>query len=104
MKIDNWPQATVIIFGILATGGVVVFLAGAGWSAEAIGAFVALAIGLFAGQVATARKTAQLDAKQDAQSAQLVKIVRQTNGQSDAERTAIATEAAEHVIRRLTGP
>lgn len=103
LKIDNWPQAAVIVSGILATGGVVVFLVSAGWSGEAIGAFATLALGLFAGQVATARKTSQLDAKQDAQSAQLVKIVRQTNGLQDAERTAIAREAAEHTVRKLTG-
>jgi hypothetical protein len=104
MKIDSWPQATVIISGVLATTGVVIFLVSAGWSGDAIGAFVTLALGLFAGQLANARKTATVDAKTDAQTDQLDLIQRQTNGLTAAERHAIAVDAAEHAIRKFTSP
>lgn len=103
LKIDNWPQAVVIVSGILATGGVVVCLVNAGWSGEAIAAFATLAVGLFAGQLATARKASSVDAKTDQQTKQLAVIQEQTNGHSDDERHALAVEAAEHAIRKVTG-
>lgn len=103
LKIDNWPQAVVVVAGILATGGVVVFLVSAGWSGEAIGAFATLTIGLFAGQFAATRKAAVVEAKTDQQTTQLDTIQRQTNGMADAERRQLAEDTAHAVIRRMTG-
>lgn len=98
LKIDSWPQAIVAVAGIAATAGVVVFLAGAGWSGEAIGAFATLALGIVATQFVQTRKTAQVEAKTDQQSETLDQIVRQTNGKSDAELDEIAGRAAVQVI------
>jgi hypothetical protein len=98
LKIDNWPQAIVAVSGLLTVGAVVVFLARAGWSDQAIAAFVTLALGLFAGQMATARKAATVEAKTDHQTDQLHTIVEQTNGRSEAELQDIADRAAVKVI------
>lgn len=103
LKIDSWPQAIVAVAGILATGGVVVFLASAGWSGEAIGAFASLALGIIASQFVSARKAAVVEAKTDQQTATLATIKAQTNGMADAERKQLAEDTAAAVIRRMTG-
>jgi hypothetical protein len=97
-KIDSWPQAIVVTAGVLVTGAVVVALAFAGWSSEAIIGFGTLAIGVFAGQYVQTRKTAQIEAKTDQQSEQLATIVEQTNGKTEAELDEIADRAALRVI------
>jgi hypothetical protein len=94
MKIDSLPQAIVLTAGIVVTGGIVVALAFAGWSSEAIIGFGTLALGLFAGQYVNTRKSATIEAKTDEQSTKLDKIVSQTNGLSEAERDDIAERAA----------
>lgn len=98
MKIDNWPTAAVIVAGIASTAVVVYFLVDAGWSSEAIIAFGTLAVGVFAGQAVNARKTAQIEAKTDAQSATLETIVEQTNGMSTAQIEQVAETAAARAI------
>ena len=98
LKIDSWPQAIVAVAGIAATAGVVIFLVGAGWSGEAIGAFATLALGIVASQFVQTRKTAQVEAKTDAQSETLETIRQQTNGRSEAELDEVADRAAVKVI------
>lgn len=101
MKIDTLPQAIVAAAGIVATAGVVIFLVWAGWSAEAIGAFATLALGIVASQFVNARKSAQVEAKTDQQTVKLDTIVEQTNGMSTLERKAIAREAADMAVADL---
>lgn len=98
LKIDSWPQAIVAVAGIAATAGVVVFLASAGWNAEAIGAFATLALGIVATQFVQTRKTAQVEAKTDQQSEVLDTIVAQTNGKSEQELEEIADRAVLKLV------
>jgi hypothetical protein len=96
LKIDTTPQAIVASVGIVATACLVGFLVWSGWNGETIVGFGALAIGLFAANFATTRKAAQLDAKQDQQSAKLDTVVRQTDG----ELKSTITEAVSDGIAR----
>lgn len=98
VKIDNWPQAFVIGVGLVTIAGLVVFLVQAGWTGETIIGFATLALGLFAGQVVQARKTAAVEAKTDQQTETLATIVEQTNGRSEAELDELAGRAAVKVI------
>lgn len=95
VKIDSWPQAVVVVVGLVATAGVTVALVHAGWSGEAIIGFATLAAGLFAGQLVSARKASAIEAKTDHQTEKIDTIVEQTNGRSDAEIEAIAARAAD---------
>jgi hypothetical protein len=99
IKISSWPQAVVVVVGVLVTGAVVVALVLAGWSGEAIVGFAALVAGLFTGQYVQTRKASTIEAKTDHQSQQLQTIVEQTNGRSEAELDEIADRAALRVIQ-----
>lgn len=96
MKIDTVPQAIVASVGIVSVAGLVGFLVWSGWSAASIVAFAGLAAGLFAGQLVNSHKAAQLDAKQDQQSAKLDRVVAQTNGPMHA---TIATAVESGIVR-----
>lgn len=96
LKVDNTPTAIVLSVAVLTGALLVGFLVWSGWDAAAIAAFVTLAAGVFAGQLAGTRRTAQVDAKQDHQVQQLNTIARQTNG--DLKRTVAA--AVEQGIAR----
>lgn len=101
IKINNWPQAIVAAAGLIAISGIIVALVLAGWSAESIIGFAALAAGLVTGQYVQTRKAAVVEAKTDVQTEMLETVVAQTNGLSEAERRAIAEHAAEAMLRRL---
>jgi hypothetical protein len=100
LKIDSWPQAVVITAAIVTGGAALVLLVARGADLPTIAAFIAAAFGVFAGQLATARKTSTVEAKTDQQSATLATIQEQTNGRSEqelqhvAELTALAVVAA----------
>lgn len=101
MKIQSWPQAAVVIAGVVALAGLTGALALAGWSPEAISGFVLAIAGILAGQYVQARKTSEVSAKTDEQTELLHTVVSQTNGLSDAERQDIAERAAAEMLRKL---
>lgn len=96
MKINSTPAAIVASVGILAIAGIIVALALAGWSGEAIVAFGALALALVTGQLVQVRKTSEVEAKTDQQTQTLRVIARQTNG----DLKAIVADAVADGIRR----
>lgn len=100
LKINSWPQAIVAAVGILAIAAIVVSLALAGWTAEAIVGFASLAAALVVGQFVQTRRAAVVEAKTDQQTQTLETIERQTNGLSSAERQDIAVRAAQAVLDR----
>jgi Flp pilus assembly protein TadB len=95
LKISTLPQAIVAAAGILAVAAVVVSLALAGWSPEAIVGFGILAATQFVALYLQTRRTAVVEAKTDQQTEQLDTIVRQTNGMTDEDRARVAEEAAD---------
>lgn len=99
-KIDSWPQAIVLVTGILAAGGVFAFLVAAGWKEGSIAAMVTLVVGQFVGLYVTTRKASMVEAKTDAQTSQLTQIAKQTNGLSGTERQEIAERAVDAVLSR----
>jgi hypothetical protein len=99
-KIDSWPQAIVLVTGIVAAGAVFAFLVAAGWKEGSIAAMVTLVVGQFIGLYVTTRKASTVEAKTDQQSAQLDVIQKQTNGRSAAELAEVAERAAEYVLGR----
>lgn len=103
LKITGWPQALVIIVGIMTAGAVLVLLVNAGWSAEGIAAMVALALGNTGSAWVISRRTAQVDAKTDQQTDLLQTVVHQTNGMSEDERQDVAERAAAAVVRQFRG-
>lgn len=104
LKIDSWPQAAVIMTGLVTLGAMLWMLVRAGWGADSIVAFAALAVGTFTGQTIAARKASVVEAKTDAQTESLEVIKRQTNGVSLAERQDIAERAAAAALRRHNAP
>lgn len=98
MKINSWPQAIVAVTGILTIAAIVVSLALAGWTAEAIVGFASLAGALVVGQFIQTRRAAVVEAKTDQQTETLHVIERQTNGRSSAELQAVADRAAQAVL------
>lgn len=93
LNVKSWPQAAVLIAGIVAVGGVVVFLVNAGWDGPTIAGFAALALGVITGQSVIAHRSAVVEAKTDKQTKQLDTIVRQTNGELKAAvRAAVRAE------------
>lgn len=95
IKISSWPQAVVAVAGLFAAVGALWALLAADVPVEAaIGAAMTV-LGLSGGQLAIARRAAVTEAKTDDQTKQLTTIVKQTNGMSEAERRAIAEEAAD---------
>jgi uncharacterized membrane protein len=98
LKINTVPQAVVLSVGLIAAAGLVVGLAFAGWSAEAIVGFGGLALALVTGQFVAARRASVVEAKTDQQTATLDTIRRQTNGLSAAERNDIAVRAARAAL------
>ena len=101
MKISTLPQAIVAAAGILAVAAVVVSLALAGWSPEAIVGFGILAATQFVALYLQTRRTAVVEAKTDHQTDQLDTIVQQTNGMSEAERERLADDAADRAAVRI---
>jgi hypothetical protein len=99
LQINNMPQAIVAATGVVATAGIIVALALAGWSSEAIIAFGGLAASMVVGQVVAARKASVVEAKTDQQTNMLETVVKQTNGVSTEERQEIADRAAIKAIR-----
>lgn len=99
LKINNMPQAIVAAAGIVAVAGLIVALALAGWSGEAIVAFAGLAASMVVGQVVAARKASVVEAKTDQQTHMLETVVEQTNGVSHQERQDIANRAALEAVR-----
>jgi hypothetical protein len=96
LKINSWPQAVVAGVGILAVAGIVIALALAGWSAEAIIGFGGLALALVTGQYVQTRRAAVVEAKTDQQTNTLEVIADQTNGRL----RATVADAVEHGIQR----
>jgi hypothetical protein len=101
IQIQSWPQAAVVIAGIIAISALGTALIMAGWSSEAIVGFVIAIAGIVTGQYVQARKTSEVVAKTDQQTEMLETVVAQTNGLSEAERRAIAEMAAESMLRKL---
>lgn len=101
LKIESWPQAAVVISGVVALSGLAGALAVAGWSPEAITGFVLAVAGIVAGQYVQTRRTSEMTAKTDQQTRMLHTVVSQTNGLSDADRQDIAERAAAEMARRL---
>lgn len=79
-NVTGWPQATVAVAAIVTGPTAVILLVRAGVPIEAIGGFVAVVTGLFAGQFAVARKTTEVDRKTEAQNVTLATIQHQVNG------------------------
>jgi hypothetical protein len=96
LNIKTWPQAIVAVAGVLAVAGILIALVLAGWSSEAVVGFAVAIAGIATGQYVNTRKTSELDAKQDQQSAKLDTVVRQTNG----EMSAAIAQAVETGIGR----
>lgn len=93
LNVKSWPQAAVLIAGVIAVGGVVVCLANAGWDGQTITAFAALALGVITGQGVMAHRSSVVEAKTDQQTEQLATIARQTNGELKAAvRGAVRAE------------
>ncbi len=84
MKITSWPQAVVVVAGLIAVAGIVISLVSAGWDAETIIALATAAAAITAGQYVQTRRASELDAKQDQQSVVLDTVARQTNGELKA--------------------
>lgn len=101
LKIQSWPQAVVVVSGVVALAGLTAALALAGWSPEAISGFVLAIAGIVAGQYVQARKTSEVNAKTDEQTELLHTVVSQTNGLSETERQDIAERAAAEMLRKL---
>jgi hypothetical protein len=100
LKIDSWPQAIVLVTGILGLVGLVAFLSAAGWSEGGIAGMVTLLLAVVTGQYMNARKASVVEAKTDAQTDQLTQIAKQTNGLSGTERQEIAERAVDAVLAR----
>lgn len=101
MKIDSTPQAIVVCVGIVAAAGLVVALAFAGWSTEAIIAFTGLIVATVTGQYVSTRQASEVKAKTAEQTAMISTVLEQTNGMSHTERQDIAERAAAAAIRKM---
>lgn len=100
LKVESWPQAAVVITGLITAAAVLVLLVRAGWSVDGIVAAAVAVAGIFTGQFVTTRKASVVEAKTDAQTETLDVIARQTNGVSTDERQDIAERAATTALRR----
>lgn len=102
MKINNTAEAIVWCVGILAAAGVVIGLAVAGWSSEAIIGFAILALGQVAGQAVNARKAATIEAKTDQQTVKIDEIARHTDGElHETVAAAVANGVARATNRGI---
>lgn len=92
LKITSWPQAAVVVAGLIAIAVITIALVSAGWDAETIIALAAAAAAIVTGQYVQTRRASELDAKQDQQTRKIDTVVRQTNGEFKATVSAAVQE------------